>query len=62
MLAAFFATAGVSFWRHSRRATPLVVALAVAIVVQKLIPGPWYILIGALAGSFTGIVGHARTA
>jgi len=62
MLAAFFATAGVTFWRHSRRVAPLVVALAVSIVVQKLIPGPWYILIGALAGSFMGIVGHARPA
>jgi predicted branched-subunit amino acid permease len=67
MLAAFFATAGVSFWRHSRRVAPLIVALAVAILVQKLVPGPWYILIGALAGSLVGAfgkgaIGHARTA
>jgi predicted branched-subunit amino acid permease len=60
MLAAFFGTAAVSFWRHSRRATPLAVALVVSIAAQKLIPGPWYILIGALAGSVTGAIGHAR--
>ncbi|HTP81452.1 MAG TPA: AzlC family ABC transporter permease [Alphaproteobacteria bacterium] len=62
MLAAFFGTAAVSFWRHSRRATPLIVALVVAILAQKLIPGPWYILIGALIGSLTGAIGHARAA
>jgi len=62
MLAAFFGTAAVSFWRHSRRATPLIVALVVAIAAQKLIPGPWYILIGALVGSLTGTIGHARAA
>lgn len=62
MLAAFFATAGVSFWRHSRRVGPLIVSVAVAILVQKLIPGPWYILIGALAGSLVGMFRHGRTA
>lgn len=62
MLAAFFGTAGVSFWRHSPRLAPLVVAVAAAILVQKLIPGPWYILIGALAGSLVGVFRHGRPA
>ena len=62
MLAAFFATAAVSFWRHSRRIGPLVVAVGVSIVVQKLLPGPWYILIGALAGSLVGLLKYGRTA
>lgn len=62
MLAAFFAAAGVSFWRHSRRVAPLIVSIAVAILVQRLVPGPWYILIGALAGSLLGAFKRGRAA
>lgn len=61
MLAAFFAAAGVTFWRQSPRLAPLVVSVAAAIAVQKLWPGPWYILFGALAGSLAGVVGRGRT-
>lgn len=62
MIAAFFGTAGVSFWRHSKRLGPLIVSVAAAVLVQRLVPGPWYILAGALAGSLTGVIGHARAA
>ena len=54
MLAAFFATMAVGFFRAARSVAPLIVAIVVAIVVQKLIPGPWYLFAGALAGSLVG--------
>lgn len=64
MVAAFFSTAAVTFWRHSKRMTPLIVSVGVAILVQRLMPGPWYILVGALAGSIAGAipVAHVRAA
>jgi predicted branched-subunit amino acid permease len=55
MLAAFFATLAVGFFRAHRGVTPLVVAIAVAIAVEKLVPGPWYLFAGAVAGSIAGI-------
>ena len=54
LLAAFFATLSVGFFRAHRGVAALVVAIAVAIMVQKLVPGPWYIFAGALAGSLAG--------
>lgn len=64
MMAAFFSTAAVTFWRHSKRVTPLVVSVGVAILVQRLVPGPWYILVGGLAGSLAGMIAvpHVRAA
>ncbi len=55
MLAAFFAAAGVTFWKRARPVAPLIVSVLVAILVQKTVPGPWYILVGALAGSLAGV-------
>ena len=58
LLAAFFATMAVGFFRAARgvvrSAVPLIVAIVVAVVVQKLVPGPWYLFAGALAGSLAG--------
>ena len=55
LLAAFFATLSVGFFRaHRGVVRRWCVAIAVAIVVQKLVPGPWYIFAGALAGSLAG--------
>ena len=54
MLAAFFATLAVGFFRAHRGVTALVVAIVVAVVVEKLVPGPWYLFAGALAGSLAG--------
>ncbi len=65
-LGAFFSTVAVAFWRQSSNVAallvPLAVSVVVAIVVQKLWPGPWYILVGALAGSIAGAVRHDRPA
>ncbi len=54
MLAAFFITMAAAFVRRLHDIAPLVVGLVVAVIVEKLIAGPWYILAGALAGSFVG--------
>jgi branched chain amino acid efflux pump len=54
MLAAFFATMAVGFFRVARGLAPLLVAIAVAVAVEKLVPGPWYLFAGALAGSLAG--------
>lgn len=54
MLAAFFITMAAAFVRQVRDIAPLLVGVVVAVIVEKLIVGPWYILAGALAGSFTG--------
>ncbi|HEX9466237.1 MAG TPA: AzlC family ABC transporter permease [Alphaproteobacteria bacterium] len=62
MLGAFFATVAVAFWRQSPRLAPFVVSAAMAIAVQKLWQGPWYILVGALAGSLAGVATRDRAA
>jgi predicted branched-subunit amino acid permease len=54
VLAAFFATAAVGFWKRARRFMPFAVAAAAAVIADRVLPGPWYILIGAGAGSLAG--------
>jgi predicted branched-subunit amino acid permease len=54
VLAAFFTTAAVTFWRKAKTVLPLLVAAAAAIAAERLLHGPWYILIGALVGSLAG--------
>jgi predicted branched-subunit amino acid permease len=58
MLAAFFAAMALDFYRTARGVLPLVVGVATAIVVERLVHGPWYILAGALAGSLAGAMRH----
>lgn len=55
-LAAFFATMAVAFLRQARGLVPLIVGIGVAVVIELAVPGPWYILAGALAGSLAGAV------
>jgi 4-azaleucine resistance transporter AzlC len=62
MLPAFFATVAVSFVRKPRDLWPLLAGIATAVVVERLVAGPWYIIAGALAGSFVGMLRHGRTA
>jgi 4-azaleucine resistance transporter AzlC len=61
MLAAFFATMAVGFFRSARSVAPLVVAIAVAIAVEKMVAGPWYLFAGALAGSLAGALRVNKT-
>ncbi len=58
MLAAFFATMAVAFVRRAGDIVPLLVGMAAAIVIERTVPGPWYILGGALAGSLAGALRH----
>ena len=54
MLPIFFAAMLVPLWRGARRAIGWVIAGAVALVVAWLVPGWWFIVVGALAGSIAG--------
>lgn len=58
ILAAFFAMMAVGFVRVARSIAPLIVAIAVAVAIEKLIPGPYYLFAGALAGSLVGAWRH----
>jgi predicted branched-subunit amino acid permease len=62
ILPAFFATMAVAFVRRPGDALPLIAGIATAIVVERLVAGPWYILAGALAGSIVGVLRHADPA
>jgi len=54
ILPIFFVAMLVPLWRGARRAVPWAIAGAVALLVQYLVPGYWYIVVGALAGAFSG--------
>lgn len=54
VMAIFFVAMLVPLWRGMRRAIPWAVAGAVALTVQALVPGYWYMISGALAGSIAG--------
>ena len=50
----FFAAMLVPLWRGRRRAIPWTVAGAVALLVQHLVAGWWFLAAGALAGCIAG--------
>jgi branched chain amino acid efflux pump len=50
----FFAAMLIPLWRGTRRSIPWVVAGVVALIVQQLIGGWWFIVAGAIAGSIAG--------
>jgi predicted branched-subunit amino acid permease len=62
MLPAFFATMAAIFFRGAGQVVPLLVGIAVAVIVEKTVSGPWYILAGALAGSLVGALRHGHKA
>ena len=51
VITAFFATMAIGFWRGRGDVAPIAAAGTIAVTVERLIPGPWYIIAGALAGS-----------
>jgi predicted branched-subunit amino acid permease len=51
VLPIFFAAMLVPLWRGPRRAVSWALAGAVALIVARLVPGWWFIVAGALAGS-----------
>jgi predicted branched-subunit amino acid permease len=54
MLPIFFAAMFVPLWRGVRRAIGWAIAGAVALVVSYVVPGWWFIVVGALTGSILG--------
>lgn len=54
MLPIFFAAMFVALWRGARRAVGWVIAGVVALIVSYLVPGWWFIVVGALTGSVVG--------
>jgi predicted branched-subunit amino acid permease len=54
MLPIFFAAMFVPLWRGARRAVGWAIAGIVALIVSYLVPGWWFIVIGALSGSIAG--------
>jgi predicted branched-subunit amino acid permease len=59
-LPAFFAAMLVPLWRGARRALPWLIAAVTALAVSALVPGWWFIIAGALAGSVSGGFIHER--
>jgi predicted branched-subunit amino acid permease len=53
LLPIFFATLLIPAWRGSRRAVPWLIAGLVAVVVQRLAAGYWYIIAGAVCGALS---------
>lgn len=60
MLPAFFATIAVAFVRKRSDLWPLLVGIVTAVAVQHMVEGPWYIIAGAVVGSFAGMLRHGR--
>jgi branched chain amino acid efflux pump len=60
ILPIFFVAMLVPLWRGARNAVPWAIAGAVALAAQYLIPGYWYIVIGAVAGAISGGFVHER--
>jgi 4-azaleucine resistance transporter AzlC len=49
-------------WRGRQDALPWLVAAGVSVVAAQVLPGSWYIVVGALAGSLAGTVRDRLTA
>ena len=54
VMPAFFAAMLVPLWSGSRRAGGWIVAGIVAVAVERLIPGWWFIIAGSIAGAVAG--------
>jgi predicted branched-subunit amino acid permease len=54
VLPIFFAAMLVPLWRGPRRGAAWVIAGAVALLTSHLVPGYWFIMAGAIAGSVAG--------
>jgi predicted branched-subunit amino acid permease len=54
MVPIYFVARMVPIWRGPRRAIPWAVAGAVALLVERVVPGWWFIVCGALAGAIAG--------
>ncbi|OYR40801.1 branched-chain amino acid ABC transporter permease [Halorubrum sp. Ib24] len=60
VLTAIFLALLVSFWEGRSSLTPWIVAAVVALSVDAVLPGRWYILAGGLAASLTEVTRNVR--
>jgi len=51
---AVFTALAMSFWRGRHDLLPWLVAAALALAAERLLPGKWYIVIGGLGGAMSG--------
>jgi predicted branched-subunit amino acid permease len=57
---AFFVALLAGFWRGRGDALPWLIAGGIAAAAKAFLPGTWYIVLGALAGSLAGAWRDAR--
>lgn len=50
----------VSFWSGKRDLVPWIVAAIVAVMTEQFLPGKWYIILGAIAGSSMEAIRYGR--
>lgn len=62
VLPAFFIVLAVALWRGKSDLLPLVTAAVVALIVEHAVPGQWYMVAGALAGSLAAAIKPAEPA
>lgn len=57
---AIFIFIATGLWRDKRDLVPWMVAAVTAVLVSQFFPGKWYILVGSIAGSITGVIIHDK--
>jgi predicted branched-subunit amino acid permease len=62
VISAFFATMAIAFWRGRSDIAPVMAAVATALAVDRLVPGPWYIVAGAVTGCVVAMMRYRATA
>jgi 4-azaleucine resistance transporter AzlC len=62
LITGFFVVLLAGFWRGPGDLLPWIVAAGVALLTRQFLPGTWYVLTGALAGSLLGAWSHVRRA
>ncbi len=58
VLTALFLTLAVGLWEGRESIRPWLAAAGVALVINHVLPGEWYVIIGALAGAGVEMVSH----
>jgi len=58
VVTALFLTLAAGFWEGTESLRPWIAAAAVALAIEALVPGEWYILGGALAGAAVEVLTH----
>ncbi|WP_051329393.1 AzlC family ABC transporter permease [Geminicoccus roseus] len=60
LITGFFVVLLAGFWRGAGDLLPWLVAAGVALATRQVLPGTWFVLTGALAGSLLGAWSHVR--